>query len=158
MNFLKGFGVLILALILQQTLVRLISIGAIKPDLVMIILVAVAFRYGSLTGLFCGMAIGLMQDVYSIENLGANALAKCLVGYFAGLLDEKVVKIMPATKVLVLGAAFLVHDVVFSVAAGFRGRAFWEAMLGRTAPSGLYTLLAGALVFYFVITPSKSEA
>jgi rod shape-determining protein MreD len=157
MNFLKSMSFLILGLILQQTLVQLISIGSIKPDLVMVILVAVSMRYGSLVGLFSGLAIGLVQDVYAIDSLGANAMAKCLVGYGTGLLDEKVIKVMPATKVLFLGVAFFLHDLVYSMAAGFHGAGFWNAMLVRTVPSGIYTLLLGSLVFYFIVAPARAE-
>src|SRR6187402_758797 len=158
MNFLKSMSFLVLGLILQQTLIQIISIGSIKPDLVMVVLVAVSMRYGSVVGLFSGLAIGLIQDVYAIESLGANAMAKCLVGYCTGLLDEKVIKVMPATKVLFLAVAFLFHDVVYSLAAGFHGTAFWEALLTRTVPSGIYTLLVGSLVFYFLVAPSRHEA
>jgi rod shape-determining protein MreD len=158
LNFLKSMSFLILGLILQQTLVQIISIGSIKPDMVMVVLVAVSMRYGSVVGLFSGMAIGLIQDVYAIEALGANAMAKCLVGYGTGLLDEKVIKVMPATKVLFLGVAFFVHDVVYSLAAGFHGEEFWNALLTRTVPSGIYTLLVGSLVFYFIVAPSRAEA
>jgi rod shape-determining protein MreD len=158
MNYLKSLSFLVLGLILQQTLVQIISIGSIKPDLMLVILVAVSMRYGSVVGVFSGLTIGLIQDVYAIEALGANAMAKCLVGYFTGLLDEKVIKVMPATKVLFLAVAFLFHDIVYSLAAGFHGMAFWEALLHKTIPSGIYTLLVGSLVFYFLVVPSKAEA
>jgi rod shape-determining protein MreD len=157
MNFVKSLSLLVLALILQQTLVQIISIGSIKPDMVLVMLVAVSLRYGSVVGLFSGLTIGLVLDVYAIDSLGANAMAKCLVGYLTGLLDEKVIKIMPATKVLFLAVAFLVHDVVYSLAAGFHGYSFWEALVRKTIPSGIYTLLVGSLVFYFIVVPSKTE-
>jgi rod shape-determining protein MreD len=157
-TFLKSMSFLILGLILQQTLVQIISIGSIKPDLVMVMLVAVSMRYGSVVGLFSGLAIGLIQDVYAIEALGANAMAKCLVGYCTGLLDEKVIKVMPATKVLFLAVAFVVHDTIYSLAAGFHGMEFWQAIVTRTVPSGIYTLLVGSLVFYFIVAPSRAEA
>jgi rod shape-determining protein MreD len=156
-QFLKSLSFLVLGLILQQTLIRIVSIGSIKPDVILVILVAVSLRYGSIVGLFSGMAIGLIQDVYAIEALGANAMAKCLVGYFTGLLDEKVIKVMPATKVLFLAVAFLVHDGIYALAAGFPASGFWDAFVGRTLPSGIYTLLIGALVFYFLVTPARSE-
>ncbi|HLP40664.1 MAG TPA: rod shape-determining protein MreD [Fibrobacteria bacterium] len=155
--FLKSMSFLVLGLILQQTLIRIISIESIKPDVVLVMLVAVSLRYGSVVGLFSGMAIGLVQDVYAIDTLGANAMAKCMVGYFTGLLDERVIKVMPATKVLFLAVAFLVHDAIFALAAGFPGVEFRHALIHRTLPSGLYTLLVGALVFYFLVAPSRAE-
>ena len=141
-HFLKSMSFLVLGLILQQTLIRIISIGSIKPDVVLVILVAVSLRYGSVVGLFSGLTIGLIQDVYAIEALGANAMAKCLVGYFTGLLDEKVIKVMPATKVLFLAVAFLVHDSVYAMAAGFHGAAFWQALVDADHPFG-HLYLAG---------------
>lgn len=156
-HFLKSLSFLVLGLILQQTLIRILSIGSIKPDVILVILVAVSLRYGSVVGLYSGLCIGLIQDVYAIETLGANAMAKCLVGYLTGLMDEKVIKVMPATKVLFLGVAFLFHDAVYALAAGFPGEAFWEALVRRTLPSGIYTLLIGALVFYFLVVPQRSE-
>ncbi len=141
-------GLLVGALILQQTLVRWIAFGPIRPDLPLIALVLLALRYGSLPGLFAGMALGLVQDVYAIDTLGANAMAKCLVGYCLGFFEERVVKSMPATRVLLLGAAFVLHDLVFYWAAGLRGGTYASALWRQSLPSGVYTLLIGAVVFY----------
>ena len=94
------------------------------------------------------MALGLVQDVYAIETLGANAMAKCLVGYAMGFFEEKVVKVMPATRILVLGVAFLIHDLVFYLGAGLNGEMLRSAFIHQTLPSCLYTLLLGAAIFY----------
>jgi len=147
MTFIKNIGLLLLALVFQQTLVRLIGMGGIRPDLVLIALVAISLRHGCIQGLYCGLFIGLVQDVYAIETLGANALSKCLVGYLFGLLDERMVKIMPATKVLLLGAAFIFHDVIFFWAAGLPGRAYLDAMWRLSLPGLIYTLLVAALLY-----------
>ena len=79
MNYLKSLSILVLALILQQTVVRIISIGSIQPDLVIVALVAIAMRYGTLTGLFCGLTINLIQNVYAIETLKTNTLSKYMI-------------------------------------------------------------------------------
>jgi hypothetical protein len=54
--------------------------------------------------------------------------------------------------------AFIVHDIVYGMAAGYHGSAFVQALLTKTVPSGIYTLLVGSLVFYFVVAPSRAEA
>ena len=51
-----------------------------------------------------------------------------------------------------------IGDTIYSLAAGFHGSGFWEALLKQTIPSGIYTLLVGSLVFYFLVVPSKTEA
>jgi len=142
-------ALLIGALLLQQTLVRWIALGSIRPDIPLIALTAIALRRGPVAGLYAGMALGLIQDVYAIDTLGANALASCLVGYGLGFFEDKVVKSMPATRLLLLGIALLVHDGVFYLAMGFRGGFFWSALIRETVPSAVYTLLVGAAIFYF---------
>lgn len=152
--FRKGEAVLDLvllagALILQQTLARWIAVGSVRPDFMLIALTAVALRRGPAFGLYAGLFLGLLQDVYAYESLGAGVLAKCLVGYGLGFFEEKVMKVMAATRVLLLALALVAHDLVFFMAAGFRGRFFYEALLLQSLPSTVYTLVLGAIAFYF---------
>ncbi len=148
-RFLAEGGMLAGALLLQQTLVRWIAFGPVRPDLTLIALTVLALRRGSIAGLYGGMALGLVQDVYAVEALGANVLAKSLIGYGLGFFEERIVKIMPATRVLLLGAAFAAHDLIFYLAAGIRGSMFWSAWLRQSLPSALYTLVLGGLAFYY---------
>jgi rod shape-determining protein MreD len=148
-GYLLDVFILLGALLLQQTLVSWLAIGAVRPDLVLIALTAVALRHGPVAGLYAGLLIGLVQDVYAVETLGANVLAKGLVGYALGFFEEKVMKVMAATRVVLLAVALFVHDVLFLIAAGHRGGFFWDALLWRSLPSAVYTLVLGALVFYF---------
>jgi rod shape-determining protein MreD len=141
--------ILLGALLLQQTLVRWLAIGSVRPDLILIALTAVALRHGPIAGLYAGVLLGLVQDIYVVETLGANVLAKALVGYAMGFFEEKVMKVMAATRVLLLAAALMLHDVLFYVAAGYRGGFFWEALLRQSLPSAVYTLVLGAVAFYF---------
>jgi rod shape-determining protein MreD len=136
------------ALILQQTAVRWIAFGSVRPDLTLIALTVVSLRYGSLSGLYGGLFLGLVQDVYAIEALGANALAKCVVGYALGFFEEKIVKVMPATRVLLLGLGYALHDFIFHLAAGLRGGMLAGAWIHHSLPSAVYTLLLGAVAFY----------
>ncbi len=145
------------ALLLQQTLVHWIALGSIRPDFTLIALTALALRRGPIAGLYAGIALGLIQDVYAIDTLGANALSTCVVGYALGFFEDKVVKSMPATRMLLLGAALLAHDGIFYLAMGFRGGIFWNAMFRETIPSAVYTLLVGAGIFYFFARFKSAE-
>ncbi len=137
------------SLVLQQTVARWLSAGGVRPDLMLIALTAVALRRGPVVGLYAGLFLGLIQDVYAVEALGANVLAKGLVGYAMGFFEEKVMKVMAATRVLLLASALIVHDLIYYVAAGFRGEFFRNSLLFQSLPSAVYTLVLGAVVFYF---------
>jgi rod shape-determining protein MreD len=148
-SFATEAALLVGALLLQQTLVHSIALGSIRPDIPLIALTAVALRRGPVAGLFAGLALGLVEDIYAINTLGAGALSTCMVGYALGFFEDKVVKSMPATRLLLLGSAVLGHDIVYYLALGFRGEVFWRALLRETVPSAVYTLLVGAGIFYF---------
>ena len=141
--------ILVGSLLLQQTLVRWISVGNVRPDLMLIALTAVALRRGPVAGLYAGLFLGLIQDVYAVESLGANVLAKGVIGYAMGFFEEKVMKVMAATRVLLLGSALIFHDLIYYLSAGFRGTFFRDALLFQSLPSAVYTLVLGAVVFYF---------
>jgi rod shape-determining protein MreD len=137
------------SLVLQQTLASWLAVGSVRPDLTLIALTAVALRRGPLAGLYAGLFLGLLQDVYAVDALGAGVLAKSVVGYGMGFFEEKVMKVMAATRVLLLGLALIAHDLVWFLAAGYRGRHFFEALLFQSLPSAVYTLVLGAVAFYF---------
>jgi rod shape-determining protein MreD len=139
------------SLVLQQTVASWMSAGGVRPDLMLIALTAVALRRGPIAGLYAGLFLGLIQDVYVVETLGANVLAKAIVGYAMGFFEEKVMKVMAATRVLLLASALILHDLIFYMAAGFRGVFFRDAVLFQTLPSAIYTLVLGAVVFYFAV-------
>lgn len=141
--------ILVGSLLLQQTLARWLAVGDVRPDLMLIALTAVALRRGPVTGLYAGLFLGLIQDVYAVATLGANVLAKGVVGYAMGFFEEKIMKVMAATRVLLLASALIVHDVLFYLAAGYQGGFYRGALLFQSLPSAVYTLVLGAIVFYF---------
>lgn len=82
--------VIILLIIQTSTAYDLIRItlGA-KPDLLLIFLSFIAFRYGSFEGLIYGFAMGLIQDIISSGIFGTNALIFLNIGFFIGFFNNK---------------------------------------------------------------------
>jgi rod shape-determining protein MreD len=147
-DLLVDVTLLVGALVLQQTLARWIAIDTVRPDLTLIALTAVALRRGPVGGLYAGFFLGVIQDVYAVSTLGAGILAKSIVGYALGFFEDRVMKVMAATRMLLLAAAIAVHDIAYFAAAGSRGTQFWEAMWRHSLPSAVYTLVLGGVLFY----------
>ena len=90
------------ALVLQLTVLDLLPLpGGIAPDLVLLVVVALALTSGPLPGLVTGFAAGLALDLAppASHAIGAYALVFCLVGYVcgraAGEIDRSAI---PATR------------------------------------------------------------
>jgi rod shape-determining protein MreD len=79
-----AFIVLWVALTLQATVFQIPPIDAVQPDLVLVVMVAVALLRGPKAALVLGILIGLCQDVVYGAFVGLNAFTYAVIGYFAG--------------------------------------------------------------------------
>jgi rod shape-determining protein MreD len=102
-----------LAVVVQLTMIdRLPLPGGTTPDLVLLVVVALALSGGPMSGMITGFCAGLTLDIAppSDHLMGAYALAFCLVGYGCGLvsaeLDRSVLLPLAASAVgAAVGAA-----------------------------------------------------
>lgn len=135
----------ILAFILQTTVVPVISIYGIKPDLLVLILFMLATKAGLIPAIYTGFFLGLAQDLYSPSVLGQNALSKTVAGSFAGLFNEKVMRIDPFLQGVLLLITFLLNDFVYFmvqvVKSGVTMNLLGIELLVTTLPRALYSLL-----------------
>ena len=153
-QFLRWAGLVILMYILQTTIVPVISICGIKPDLLMLVLFYCAFRTDVIPAVFAGFFIGLSQDFYSPVILGQNAFAKTIAGFFAGMFNEKVMRIDPLFQMLLILLMFFIHDtVLFAVQVAKSGSSPESAALQLvtfTLPRAIYSL-------FFALIPAFRE-
>src|SRR5437763_2929831 len=83
---------LLAALVLQLTVLdRLPLPGGVAPDLVLLMVVALALSGGPMSGMIWGFCVGLALDVAppSGHLIGVYALVFCLLGYFCGLVSAE---------------------------------------------------------------------
>ncbi len=104
--------VVVLLLVLQATVLPLVAIGGVRPDLILIASISAGLLLGREHGVGLGFFGGLLQDLTSGNIFGLNILAKMAVGYLAGQMERKVFKeniLLPLLAVM-LGTG--VHSVV----------------------------------------------
>ncbi|NLP03309.1 MAG: rod shape-determining protein MreD [Fibrobacter sp.] len=150
-KILKWAGLFFLAFILQTTLAPAISIFGIRPDLLMLVLFILAIKTGMMPAIYVGFFLGLAQDLYSPSILGQNALSKTIAGFFAGLFNEKLVRIDPIFQAVLLLLMFLLNDLVFMVVqmvkTGGSMQVIAMQILTATLPRSFYSLLLGMAPF-----------
>jgi rod shape-determining protein MreD len=89
MQFIVYLLLLGVILILQTTVLEIITIAGIKPDLVMLLVVLSGFLLGTKEGAFLGFVGGIVEDLFSGSYFGLNALSKMAAGYLAGIAGER---------------------------------------------------------------------
>ena len=146
----KHIGLLLLAFIIQSTVVEHISIRGIKPDIILIILIYVSLRSGSMMGVVLGFSIGLLQDFYGPPaNLGLNALCKSLLGFGVGIGKEGLYKDSMLVLMLTLVISYITHDIIYHIIdARFTLDAVVSWFIGVSLPSVFYTLVLSLLLIY----------
>ena len=145
----KHIGLLLLAFIIQSTVVEHIAIRGIKPDFILIILIYVSLRSGSMIGVILGFSIGLLQDFYGPPaNLGLNALCKSLLGFGVGIGKEGLYKDSMLVLMLTLVISYITHDIIYHI---IDTRFTFDAVVSFirvSLPSVLYTVVLSLLLIY----------
>ena len=111
--------VLLVALVLQSTVLHRIEIAGVRPDLLVAFVVYIAWMRGPVVGTIAGFAVGLIQDLDASVPLGLNAFAKSLVGFLVAKAGFRVHRANAGVRFGFFFIAMLVHDVIYyGVASG----------------------------------------
>jgi rod shape-determining protein MreD len=123
---LKAGALIVLAAVVQVSVASAIEVAEGHPDVVLVLVVALALLRGPLYGSCAGFAAGLVLDIASLGTLGLTSLLLTLAGYFAGRFGEatsrasahpQLIAVALATVAVALGGAVLHFMLGASVSA-----------------------------------------
>lgn len=140
---------LVASLLLQTSVLEVVSVAGVKPDLVMLIVVLNGFLLGPREGAFLGYIGGMVEDLFLGQYIGFNAISKMVAGYFAGAAGERLYKenILVATGVTFFSAcAGLIVNYLLLFYLGLHVSPFY-ALLRMALPTALYTSLLAPFIF-----------
>lgn len=141
---------LLLASLIQVTLLSRLGLPGATPDLVVVTVVAVALAMGPIQGAFAGFLAGAIIDVSPPSDtiVGVNSIVYLAVGFVAGYVvdtRDRTVPGMIAIAGLACGAAALGTAVLDAMLGS--PRVLWESVPIITLTSAFYgALLAPAVV------------
>ena len=149
---------LFIGLFLQVTVFSRLKILGIKPDLILIIVLGIAFFQGSYRGMAVGFLGGLLEDVFSGANLGTNALAKVLCGFLASVVGKRVYENIGTQAALIL--VFSLFDRIFNLVILFFSPAAVSisfSFIPQTIVYMFYNLAVGILIFPLIRKITKKN-
>lgn len=121
MKVLIWFLFMLLMVSLQSTLIPVLTMDGVRPDLVLVAVVSAALADGRETGVLCGVFGGILQDLLSAGAFGINTLTKMLVGLFVGIYERKINQknlLMPLVAVSAGTLAALMIQAIFLLGYG----------------------------------------
>ncbi|GAA2751853.1 MULTISPECIES: rod shape-determining protein MreD [Kitasatospora] len=142
-------GLLLVALVLQVSVLGRLQLPGATPDLLLLVVVGLALVYGPTGGCLVGFAGGLLADLAppSDHAIGRYALVLCLMGYAVGLLRPDGGRQRSAVSALVVVAGAAVVSTLLYASVG--------ALVGDTAARhvGITGLVFSALVYDVLLAP-----
>lgn len=133
---------LFFSLIFQFTVIPLFSIKGITPNLVIIVVISIAFRYGQLWGVIAGFFSGLIFDMFGTGFVGISSLAYSICAYGVGFLASEQLQRRFSIIIGLLFVALVVQDILyFFVISVGTSISFWETLIEQAIPHSLYTLV-----------------
>lgn len=122
----KATGLLLVAGLFQVSLATPFEVARGHPDVVLVLLVALALLRGPLLGAVAGFWAGLVVDIAALQPLGLSSLLLTLAGYWAGRFGEATSRSSPHPPLVGVALATVVVAL---------GSAVLHFMLGETVPA-----------------------
>jgi rod shape-determining protein MreD len=151
-RLIKTIGISAALIVVQTTLMNLISVDGITPDILLLWVVYLALREGQLRGTLWGFSIGLFLDLVSGDFLGLSAISKTLAGFLGGYFhnENKTQLTLGSYRflliVLLAGAVHnLVYFLIYTQGTDIR---FWQVVIRYGATTSLYTATLGLIPMF----------
>ncbi|MDA8072125.1 MAG: rod shape-determining protein MreD [Actinomycetota bacterium] len=141
--------VLVLAVVVQNTILDAIELHGAHVDLLLLVAVACGYVAGPDRGASVGFVVGLVADLFLPTIFGLSALVGCLVAYAAGHASSGLVRSPWWPAPLVLGAGAGAGTFGYVVLATLLGvpRLFETALL----PAMVVTVIGGVVLAPLVV-------
>ena len=140
MKYIRNILLITLALLVQSTLVGRFDIMGVRPDLALLVLLFIVKYSEPSESIMYGFLIGFLQDIYTPEYLGFNALTMSFMAFLLGFVKERVTVEKGIVHFLVIFSACIVHDSIFlSFYAHFNFTHLGTLFLTTALPGAAYT-------------------
>ncbi len=147
-DYIKILFIIICAFLLQIYLVPVLEINVWRPDLILIVVLFIGYKYGALAATLSGFILGIFQDSLSASPIGISSFANCIAGFLAGSFREY--KIKSNTAYLSTILLLLLHGFLFYMIYHAKTEASYTYLIfTRIFPNTIYTFIIWLISSYF---------
>jgi rod shape-determining protein MreD len=106
---------LLLAFILQSTVLQFLTVYGVTINITLVMLVVMSLQTNELYGGSLGLMLGMLNDLMYYQSFGINSLIFLIIGFTLGSLSENVYKFDLLTNFYFTVAATVVFHLLFYV-------------------------------------------
>jgi len=140
-------AVVVVAVLLQSTVLAELRLAGVRPDLLVLTVVAVAMASGPTSGAVFGFSAGLVGDLLFDLPVGVSALVYTAVGFAVGTARVYVTSHRPVVHLAQAGAASLASVWCSGLLLRVFDLSSWEAVARSGPLVALYNLLLAPFVY-----------
>lgn len=144
---------ILIAYLLQSTMIRILPMGGVAPNLLIILTSCFGFMRGKKEGMFIGFVSGLVMDVLFGNIIGFYALVYMIIGYLNGFFssifypeDIKLPMVLITSSELVY--CFVVYFFRFLIQGKLR---FGYYFLHIILPEIVYTIFVTIIIYKIIL-------
>jgi rod shape-determining protein MreD len=144
-------AVLVVAVLIQSTVLARLRLAGVRPDLLVLAVVSVAVATDPTTGAVFGFVAGLVADLLFDLPVGVSALAYTAVGFAVGTVRVYVTSHRPLVHLVLAGAASLASVWCCGLLLRVFDLSSWATVTRAGPLVALYNLLLTPLVYPVVL-------
>ena len=140
-------AVLVVAVLLQSTVLAELRLAGVRPDLLVLAVVAVAMASDATTGAAFGFVTGLVADLLFDLPVGVSALVYTATGFAVGAVRVYVTSHRPLVHLVLVGAASLASAWCCGLLLRVFDLSTWAAVVRAGPLVALFNLLLTPFVY-----------
>ena len=142
----------IVGFLLQTTLIQNIRLAGVIPNIMLLVVVFVAFLNGVYFGITTGITVGLLYDCMYGSLLGINMLAFLLIGYFCGICSRLYRRGNYIIPIILIAIGEVIYGIVtYLTDYLLRGKLNIGYYLGKVMlPEYVYSVVVGIIIYGFI--------
>ncbi|MEO6714161.1 MAG: rod shape-determining protein MreD [Mycobacteriales bacterium] len=136
------------AIAVQGALLSRVTLLGPRPDLVLVVVLSIAFYDGPLAGAVTGFAAGLSVDLLSDHVVGVGALVLCIAGWATGTVRDYYDRFSATTPIVIVGVASAAATLLLGALLKLLGEPIaWSRLAADIPRIALYDAVLTPFVF-----------
>ena len=147
-----SFFMMIILYLIQTTIFNKVTVAGIKPNVVIILVVLIGYKYGKIPGMLMGFFMGLFLDLTEYDYIGYYSLIYLIIGYLLGFSNKLYTNDSTLIPLGLVGASdFVLNFLIFITGFLLRNRLDLPYYMMRIIlPEVVYTIIISALLYRMI--------
>ena len=143
---------MIILYLIQTTIFNKVTVAGIKPNVVIILVVLIGYKYGKIPGMLMGFFMGLFLDLTEYDYIGYYSLIYLIIGYLLGFSNKLYTNDSTLIPLGLVGASdFVLNFLIFITGFLLRNRLDLPYYMMRIIlPEVVYTIIISALLYRMI--------